>query len=285
MKALTGQGTSQKMACRILGVSTRGYRLWLRRPPCQMRLRHQMLAEMITQIHVQSRGCYGKRRMWAELTMGMGLQVGREQVGAIMKTLGLRGLSGTRKRYVNRDYLVTHEDLVQRNFTASAPNQLWCTDITEHATKEGKLYICCVIDVFSRKIVGWAIESRQTTALVLDALDMAISNRKPHDTIIHSDHGTQFTSWAFTNRIKEAGLVGSMGTIGDGYDNALIESFWGKMQVELLNRQEWTTRTELAGAVFDYIEIYHNRWRRHSAIGNHTPVEYEQQHPKLQIAS
>ena len=180
-----------------------------------MRVRHQMLSEMIIQIHAQSRGCYGKRRIWAELTMGMGIQAGREQVGAIMKTLGLRGISGTRKRCMNRDYLVTHEDLVQRNFTANAPNQLWWADITEHATKEGKLYVCCVIDVFSRKIVGWAIESRQTTALVLDALDMAISSRKPHDTIIHSDHGTQFTSWAFTNRVKEAGLVGSMGTIGD----------------------------------------------------------------------
>lgn len=285
MKAFSGRGTSQKIACRILGVSTRGYRKWLRRPPCQMRVRHQMLSEMIIQIHAQSRGCYGKRRIWAELTMGMGIQAGREQVGAIMKTLGLRGISGTRKRCMNRDYLVTHEDLVQRNFTANAPNQLWWADITEHATKEGKLYVCCVIDVFSRKIVGWAIESRQTTALVLDALDMAISSRKPHDTIIHSDHGTQFTSWAFTNRVKEADLVGSMGTIGDGYDNALIESFWGKMQVELLNRKDWTTRTELAGAIFDYIEIYHNRWRRHSAIDNHTPVEYEQQHPKLQIAS
>lgn len=134
MEALTGQGTSQKMACRILGVSTRGYRKWLRRPPCQMRVHHQMLAETIAQIHVQSRGCYGKRRMWAELTMGMGLSVGREQVGGITKTLGLRGISDTRKWYVNRDYLVTHEDLVERNFTDTAPNQLWCTDITEHAT-------------------------------------------------------------------------------------------------------------------------------------------------------
>lgn len=244
-----------------------------------------MLAELISQIHSQSRGCYGKRRVWAELTMGMGIKVGREQVASIMNTLGLRGISGTRKRYVNRDYLVTHEDLVNRNFTATAVNQLWCTDITEHPTREGKLYICCVIDVFSRRIVGWAIESRQTTSLVLDALDMTIATRKPEQAIIHSDHGTQFTSWAFTSRIKEAGLVGSMGTIGDGYDNALIESCWGKMQVELLNRQEWITRTELANAVFDYIEIYHNRQRRHSSIGNHTPVEYEQQHQTLKIAS
>ncbi len=172
-------------------------------------------------------------------------------------------------------HLITTENLVQRNFTATVPNQLWCIDMTEHPTTEGKVYCCAVIDVHSRKIVGWAIDMRQTTNLVLNALDMAVEARKPSQTVMHSDHGTQFTSWAFTKRVKDAGLIGSMGTIGDGYDNAMIESFWSTMQVELLNLQTWRTRIELANAIFEYIEIYYNRSRRHSAIGFESPVTFE----------
>lgn len=242
----------------------------------QRAIRHAMLAETIANIHRASRRCYGVRRIHAELVYGLGIEVGRDQVAAVMARAGIRGLSGTRKRYVNREHLLTTEDLVDRNFTASRPNQLWCTDITEHPTREGKVYCCAVIDVFSRKIVGWAIDMRQTTSLVLNALDMAIEARRPVDTVVHSDHGTQFTAWAFTNRLKEAGLVGSMGTIGDGYDNAVIESFWGTMQVELLNRKKWRTRIELANAIFNYIEAFYNRSRRHSAIQWHSPVNYEQ---------
>jgi len=236
-----------------------------------------MLAEAIANIHQASRGCYGVRRIHAELARGLGIQVGRDQVALVMQRTGIRGIAGTRKRYVNRQHLITTEDLVQRNFSATAPNQLWCTDITEHPTTEGKVYCCAVIDVYSRKIVGWAIDMRQTTTLVLNALDMAVEARKPSQTVIHSDHGTQFTSWAFSKRVKDAGLVGSMGTIGDGYDNAMIESFWSTMQVELLNRQTWRTRIELANAIFDYIEIYYNRTRRHSSIGLESPVTFEAQ--------
>lgn len=282
--SLLDEGVSIRVACQVLQVSERGYRKWRTNPPTQRSLRHAMLAETIEHVHVASRGCYGVRRVHAELNYGLGIQVGRDQVHLIMQRLGLRGISGTRKRYVNKNYLVTTADLVDRNFTASAPNQLWCTDITEHSTREGKVYCCAVLDVFSRKIVGWAIDSRQTSSIVLNALDMAIEARKPRNTIVHSDHGTQFTSWAFSHRLKDAGLVGSMGTIGDGYDNAMIESFWGKMQVELLNRKNWKTRTELANAIFDYIEIYHNRQRRHSALDWRTPTEYEKLNQQ-QIAS
>lgn len=165
-----------------------------------------------------------------------------------------QALSGSRKRYINKQDQATHSDLVNRNFTAERENQLWCTDITEHPTREGKVYCCAVIDAYSRRIVGWAIDSRQTASLVLAALDMAIAARSPDRTVIHSDHGAQFTSWAFSRRITEAGLVGSMGPIGDGYDNAMIESFWSRMQIELLDRKKWKTRTELANAIFDYIE-------------------------------
>ncbi len=235
-----------------------------------------MLAETIANIHRASRGCYGIRRVHAELIHGLGIAVGRDQVARVMADTGLRGLSGTRKRYVNREHLITTDDLVNRNFTATVADQLWCTDITEHPTREGKVYCCAVIDAYSRRIVGWAIDTRQTTTLVLNALDMAVEARKPHQTVVHSDHGTQFTSWAFSNRLRHAGLVGSMGTIGDGYDNAMIESFWGTMQVELLNRRKWKTRLQLANAIFDYIEIYYNRQRRHSALDWNTPEGFEQ---------
>jgi putative transposase len=133
--------------------------------------------------------------------------------------------------------------------------------------------------VFSRKVVGWSIDSSQTAALVTNALSMALQNRRPTtSTIIHSDHGVQFTSWVFTERAKASGLTPSMGSIGDCYDNAVIESFWGRVQTELLNRQRWKTRIELANAIFEYLEVFHNRQRRHSALGWLTPIEYEQQH-------
>lgn len=156
------------------------------------------------------------------------------------------------------------------------PDALWVTDITEHPTREGKLYCCVVLDAFSRRVVGWSIAANQTAARVTSALGMAIENRSPAPgTILHSDHGTQFTSWAFTRRLRESGLVASMGTVGDALDNAVIEAFWARMQVELLNRTRWRTRVEPANAMFEYLEVFHNRQRRHSALGMHTPIEYE----------
>ncbi len=152
------------------------------------------------------------------------------------------------------------------------------TDITEHPTKEGKLYCCVVLDAHSRKVVGWSIDSTQTAMLVTNALSMAIENRSPEGTIIHSDHGSQFTSWVFTERIREAGLAPSMGTVGDAYDNAVIESFWARLQTELLDRKKWKTRVELSSAIFEYLEIFHNRTRRHSSLGMLTPNEYEKMH-------
>jgi putative transposase len=165
---------------------------------------------------------------------------------------------------------------VDRQFTRTTRDQLWVTDITEHPTREGKVYCAVVLDTYSRRVVGWSIDATQTATLVTNALDMAISNRRPPPgTIIHSDHGVQFGSWAFTDRAKATGLVPSMGSIGDCYDNAMIESFWGRMQTELLNWQRWRTRIELANAIFEYLEIFHNRQRRHSALGMLTPTEYE----------
>ena len=140
-----------------------------------------------------------------------------------------------------------------------------------------------VLDTYSRRVVGWSIDSSQTSTLVTNALGMALHNRTPtSETIIHSDHGVQYTSWAFTRRAQESGLVPSMGSIGDCFDNAVIESFWGRMQTELLNRKKWNTRIELANAIFEYLEIFYNRQRRHSALGMLTPIEYENLHPANQ---
>jgi putative transposase len=178
-------------------------------------------------------------------------------------------------------------DLVKRDFHRDSPNKLWVTDITEHHTSEGKIYCCVVLDVFSRRVVGWAIDSRARADLATNALGMAIDSRgNVAGGIIHGDHGTQFTSWTFTDRARRAGLLPSLGTVGDPYDNAVVEAFWGRMQVELLNRQRWRTRVELANAIFEYIEGFHNRARRHSALAWSTPIQFENQHRLAdQIAS
>ena len=163
--------------------------------------------------------------------------------------------------------------------TATRPNQLWLTDITEHPTSEGRLYCCAVLDLHSRKVVGWAIDRRCEAALVLEAIDKAGASRTTSpSTVIHSDHGTQFTSWAFTENVRRLGLLSSMGTVGDCYDNAPMESFWGSMQIELLNRQKWRTNLELAIAMADYIEHFYNSDRRHSSLSYLTPNEFEALH-------
>ena len=205
-----------------------------------------MLADAIADIHARSRGTYGILRVKAALELEQGLIVNTKLVRRIMNELGLQGLPGPKKGYKNLKNARTCEDLVQRQFTATRPNELWLTDITEHPTSEGKLYCCVVLDLYSRKVVGWAIDRRCESALVLDAINKAGESRKTSpSTVIHSDHGTQFTSWAFTENVRRLGLLSSMGTVGDCYDNAPMESFWGSMQIELLNRQPWRTKMEL----------------------------------------
>ena len=152
----------------------------------------------------------------------------------------------------------------------------WSDPYTQHRSREGWVYCAAVLDAYSRRIVGWSIDSRQDSTLVVNALDMAIRNRRPQPGgIVHADHGAQFTSWVFGEKIRSAGLLPSFGTVGDGLDNAMMESFWSSMQIELLNRRRWKTRVELANAIFEYIEIFHNRQRRHSALGYRTPIEFE----------
>ena len=273
---MAAEGLPIENACRVVGVSVSGYYSWLDRPPSVKAIRHAWLTELIVKIHADSKAAYGARRVHAELTLGHGITVGHEAVAMLMRRAGLQGLSG-RPRYRKVPNMPTASDLVDRNFSRSEPDRLWVTDITEHPTREGKVYCAVVLDVYSRRVVGWSIDSRPAATLVTSALGMAIDNRQPVDgeIIIHSDHGTQFTSWAFTQRAIDSGLLPSMGSIGDCYDNAVIESFWSRMQVELLDTRRWKTRVELANAIFEYLEIWHNRQRRHSALGMMTPVEFE----------
>ena len=267
-----------QVACRVLGVSESGYYEHRNRAPSQRSIRHALLTDLIRQIHVESHQIYGGRRIHAELTLGRGVVVGHNQVELLMRRAGLQGLTGRRRwKRIRADDIAS--DRVERRFARKGPDQLWVTDITEHPTREGKVYCCAVLDTYSRRIVGWSIDSSPTGALVTNALGMAIDSRLDKrtntGTIIHSDQGVQFGSWAFTKRARDSGLLSSMGSIGDCYDNSMIESFWSRMQVELLDRKKWNTRLELANAIFEYLEIWHNRNRRHSQLGWLTPIEFE----------
>ena len=273
---IASEGLPVQTAAQVLEVSQSGFYEWRRRPPSARSIRHAWLTDMIRQVHVASRGTYGAPRVHAELTMGYGITVGHNAVAMLMQRAGLTGLPGNRRRRRRIVPADTAADLVDRNFRRTEPDQLWVTDITEHRTREGKVYCAVVLDVFSRWVVGWSIESSPTSGLVTSALGMAIDNRRPNGTVIHSDQGntphgrspTEPTNPDWSPPWDRSGTV----------DNAVVESFWARMQVELLNRQRWRTRIELANAIFEYLEIFHNRQRRHSALGMRTPIEYERIH-------
>lgn len=271
-----------------LGVSTSGFYEWRWRQshPCRRRVEDAVLTETIRQVWRQSRGTYGSPRVWAELRLGKQIRVGRKRVERLMRQAGIEGVYRRRRSGCTRrdPGAIPSDDLVCRRFTVTEPDRLWVADITEHPTREGKVYLAVVIDAWSRRVVGWSIADHLRSELVVDALDMAIWRRRPDpDTklIHHSDHGTQYTSWAFGQRLRKAGLLGSMGSVGDALDNAVAESFFGTLQLELLDRRRWDTRKQLAQAIFEYIEAFYNRQRRHSTLGYLSPIEYEQRHNPL----
>ena len=280
---MAAEGCSVQLACRVLAVSESGFYAQHQRPPSARTIRHAALTDVITRVHADSRGTYGGRRVHAELTLGHGLVVGYGTVALLMQRAGIAGVTG-RPRFRRVPNMATASDLVERRFGRDDRDRLWVTDITEHPTREGKVYCAVVLDVWSRRVVGWSIDASPTAALVTNALGMAIEGRRPDRTIIHSDQGTQFTSWAFTRRAIDSGLLPSMGSVGSCYDNAMIESFWSRMQVELLDRRTWRTRVELANAIFEYLEIFHNRQRRHSALGMLSPIEFETRHQTETVA-
>ncbi len=273
---LAAGGVLAAVACRVLRVSTSGYYEWRERPPSLRAVADAALIVQIREIHVCSRGTYGVPRVHAELRLGCGVRCGRKRVARLMRAARLHGIYRRRGTRV-RPAPAAHDDLVRRRFVADAPDRLWLTDITEHPTREGKVYLAAVLDVYGRRVVGWAIADHLRSELAVDALEMARWRRRPTpgQTVLHSDRGTQYTSWAFGHRLRDAGLLGSMGRVGSAYDNAMMESFFGTLQRELLDRRQWATRKELASAIFEWIEAWYNPRRRHTSIDNLSPVDYE----------
>ena len=267
------------MTCRVLKVSRSGYYEWSTRSPSVRDCADAKLIDTIRDLHALARGTYGVRRIHAELTLGLRIRIGHGRVERLMRLVGLQGVHHRKwRRGATGRLPAVFEDRVKRVFVADTPDKLWVTDITQHRTGEGWVYCAAVIDVFSRRCVGWSIADHLRTELVVDAIDMARWRRKPVGTVVHSDRGAQFTSWLFGNRLREAGLMGSMGKVASAYDNALMESFFGSMQIELLDRRDWPTRAELTNAMFEWIEAFYNPKRRHSALGYRSPIEFETLH-------
>jgi putative transposase len=286
VQELAADGARVAVACRMLRVSASGYYEWRGRPPSPRAVADEALTVQIKEIHAFSRGTYGAPRIHDELRLGRSVRCGRKRVARLMRGASLCGVYRRRRR---RDCPLppVHDDLVRRRFVADSPDRLWLTDITEHPTREGKVYLAAVLDVFSRRIVGWSIADHLRAELVVDALEMARWRRRPTPgrTVLHSDRGSQYTSWAFGHRLRAAGLLGSMGRVGSAYDNAMMESFFGTLQRELLDRRQWQTRKELTGAIFEWIEAWYNPHRRHSSIGNLSPIAYERLYTKAVVAA
>ena len=264
--------------CRVLGVSTSGYYAWRKRGPSRRAQRDRELMEYIRHIHQSSRGVYGGPRVHAELRLGYDIRCSRKRVARLMRSAGLTGVHRRRHCGITRrdPARQPYRDLVQRAFMPPAPNRMWVADLTQHATEEGWLYLGVVLDAFSRIVVGWGMGDRPYAQLTVNALIMAIRNRRPDGGLIHhSDQGAQYTALAFGNTLQEAGMRGSMGSVGDALDNAVAESFFATLQTELLDRQSWPTRQRLTSAIFEYIEAFYNRRRRHSTLGYLSPAEYE----------
>ena len=266
------------LMCRVLEVSRSGYHAWARRPPSPRAVHDARLTARIRELHALRREVYGSPRIWADLVVDDGERIGRKRVERLMRQAGLSGL-------ITRKYKATTvrvpgvrvaDDLLDRDFAAGAPNRCWVADITSLRTWEGWLYLVAVQDLYSRRIVGWSMADHMRTELVTDALQMALERRRPDRGLIyHSDQGSQFVSLAFGQQARGAGIAQSMGSKGDCYDNAVAESFFATVKKELIHRRTWPTKAELRTEVFDYIEIFYNRQRRHSTLGQRSPIDYE----------
>jgi putative transposase len=263
--------------CRVLGVSTSGYYAWCSREPSARAQEDAVLTEQIVRIHQESRMTYGVPRIHAVLAEH-GVCCGRKRVARLMRAAGLVGWHRRRTPRTTRraPTAIPAADHVARQFTASAPNRLWTADITYVPTWAGFLYLAVVLDVYSRRIVGWAMADHLRTELVVSALDMALWNRRPAAGVIHhSDQGSQYTAIAFGHHCQTAGVVLSMGSRRDCYDNAITESFFATLECELLQQHTFRSHNEARTALFDYIEGFYNRQRRHSALGYQSPAAYE----------
>ena len=254
--ALAAEGHGAKRVCRLLRLAPSGFFRWRSRPPTARMIRRAWLADVIGEVHERSRRTYGMRRIRAELADSYGQVVNKKLIRSIMSELGISGLPKRKRPKAMPTHPAAAEDLVRRNFVRKGPNQLWMTDITEHPTREGKLYCCVVLDAWSReggRLVG-RIEDRPRPWSTRRWVWRSKPRPPPAGTTVHSDHGSQYTSWTFSQRVRSAGLAHSLGTVGDAYDNAAVESFWARMQTELFNTRTWATRVELSTAIFDWIE-------------------------------
>jgi putative transposase len=263
--------------CRILKVSNSGYYDWCDRPCSRRAALNQTLLEQIKEIYTDSDRTYGMPRVFKQLRHE-GVCASRKRVARLMRLHHLRGVSR------RRNWVTTTErdpkqgpapDLVKRKFCAERLNQLWVADMTYLPTWCGFLYLAVIIDVFSRKVVGWAFSEQMTADLVINALNMALQMRQPSSVIHHSDQGSQYTSLAFGKRCEEMNVKPSMGTVGDAYDNAMAESFFASLECELINRRTWKTKTEARLAVFSWIEAWYNPKRLHSGLGYLSPNQFE----------
>ena len=268
--------------CRLLRISRSGFYAWDERPMSARRRTDLALTAKIEAIHRRSKGVYGSPMIHAELADDHGIHIGRKRVARLMRAAGLRG--ATLRRYVVTTLVDPGSeravDLVDRKFYTDGPDRLWVADITYIPTWAGFLYLAMVLDVYSRRVVGWAMETHLKTELILAALDMAITQRQPSAVIHHSDRGCQYTSYAFGKRCREAGVMPSMGSVGDAFDNAMAESFFASLERELLNRRRFHSQAEAKMAVFEWIEGWYNPHRRHSSIGYRSPVNYERAHQR-----
>jgi len=272
--------------CRVLNVSKSGFYAWNSRPISARAREDITLSAKIHEIHGRSREAYGAPMIHAELADEHQINVGCKRVARLMRAAGLRGV--TPKRFVTTTVRDESQgptaDLVDRQFEAAGPNRLWVADITYIPTWSGFLYLAIVLDVWSRKVVGWAMATHLRTELVLEALNTAFSQRRPTQVVHHSDHGCQYTSYAFGKRCREMNVMPSMGSVGDAFDNAMAESFFATLEKELLNRRRFKSQAEAKLAVFEWIEGWYNPHRRHSSLGRISPVNFERRHPQKQAA-
>ena len=279
MKAHQAEHSISLMA-RVLGLSKSGYYAWLGREPSRRAQAEAVLGEAVERIHTASRGTYGSPRVTAGLRRE-GQRVSRKRVARLMSARGLRGVS--RRRFVTTTRRGTGRpapDRVERRFEANAPNQLWVADITYIPTRSDWLYLAIVLDVYSRKVVGWAMDTHMRTELVVAALDMALARRRPQGVIHHSDQGCQYTSVEFGLRCQQAGVLPSMGSVGDCYDNAMAESFFATLECELLQRTLFDDPIMARREIFAFIEGFYNTRRLHSSLDYRTPTETEDIHRK-----
>jgi putative transposase len=267
-----------KRLCRVVGCSRSGFYEWTRRPASARTVRDRELLRLISQIHERSRRTYGAPRVHAELRH-LGERCSRKRVARLMRLGGLVGVHARRRWRAGRPGAAPAPDLVRRRFAPGQPDAVWAADITQFRTAEGWLYLACVIDLCSRRVVGWAMGSAADTDLVIDALVMAFARRRPDRRVVHhSDRGSVYTSLAFSKRLADLGLAQSFGSTGDCFDNAPVEAFFATLKRELAwihAARSWPTRDLLRTALFDYIEGFYNTTRSQRRLGYRSPGDYE----------